>query len=271
MAYSLAWGSDHPGHLVYIVDLSQSMSRNDKIDNVIFVLGEVSEYLIGMCESFHSVKNRFSITILGYNTDIYELFSGSVLDLNKRLDDLGDKPMFDKSKEAAPRWQTYTAKAFRAAAKDIREWISEQNRSNVPTPVPIVIHITDGHPEENERGETEAVKDALQAAQDLKSISVADGSTLLFNIHIDGVKTTEALRFPDSRPTTDARRQFLFDASSTMPDVFSERANSFGFTTTRGSRFMVSNESNPHVLARLVAFGSSASSQGDTLKELPKM
>lgn len=268
MAYNLGWGSNHPGHFVYLVDLSQSMNSDNKIDAVIRALGQVSEHLIGQCDTFSGLKNRFSITILGYNSDVYELFSGSIIDLDKRLAETGE-PMFDKEKEALPRWQTYTAKALRAAAKDIREWIAKQNQNNVPIPVPVVIHITDGHPEEHERNDSESIKDALAAAQELKSISVPDGNTLLCNIHIDGVKSTETLLFPSIRPS-DTYRQFLFDSSSTMPDIFSNKANSSGFSTTTNSRLMASNVSNPRDLLKVIKFYSSVPKNSGN-RESPKI
>lgn len=270
MAYKIAWGSNHPGHLVYLVDLSGSMEWNNKIDNVIDVIADVSDYLCAMSEEFGKLKNRFSLTILGYNSDIITLFRGSVIDLDKKLQETDGRPMFDKGKEAKPEGLTYTAKAFKAAADDIRTWISQQNRNNVPTPAPIVIHITDGHPEESGRTDSEAMQEALKAAKDLKSIAVPDGNTLVFNIHIDGKPNGITMRFPNTTPN-DERRRFLYEASSEMADLFSRRANAFGFSTRSDSRFMVSNESDKHILARLIAFGSSVSSVGDEPREIPKM
>lgn len=269
MAYNLAWGSNHPGHLVYLVDLSSSMAKDNKIDDVIDTIAQVSEYLIGMCEDRNDIKNRFSITILGYNSEVIPLFKGSVIELDKKLEETNGHPLFDKEQEAKPQWQTYTAMGFRAAAEDIRQWINQQQSNNIQIPAPIVIHITDGYPYEHERDEDAARQDALKAAEEVKNISVPDGQTLLFNIHIDkgdGVNLT----FPNSRPD-DIRRQFLYDASSVMTGLFVTRAKGFELPAKDGARFMVSNEKDPHALAKLVAFGSSMTSLGDSSIELPKL
>lgn len=269
MAYNLAWGSNHPGHLVYLIDLSGSMAKDNKIDDVIDTIAQVSEYLIGMCEDLSTIKNRFSITILGYNSEIVTLFKGSVIDLDKKLDETDGHPMFDKENEAKPQWQTYTANGFRAVAEDIRQWIVQQQSKNIQIPAPIVIHITDGYPYEHERDEDAARKDALKVAEEIKQIAVPDGNTLLFNIHIDK-GDVQTLTFPNTRPD-DIRRQFLFDASSIMSDLFITRAKGFELPAKEGARFMVSNEKDKNVLAKLIAFGSSMTSLGDSSMELPKL
>ena len=275
MAYSLSWGSNHPGFLVYLIDLSGSMSTNSRIEYVSETVTKVSEYLVGMCEN-GELQNRFDIRIIGYNSDVIDLFSGSVIDLDNKLEEAFNKKVslfgtFDG--KAEPNWQTYTAKGFRAAADQVLTWINQQQSKNIPIPAPVVIHLTDGHPEESGRSEAEATADALKAANEIKSISVPDGNVLLFNIHIDEVEGN-SLRLPSQRPTgsdvKSSRLQFLFDASSIMTDVFVNRANAFKLDAEQGSRFMVSNESDKDLLARLIAFGSSVTSVGGSFVEMPK-
>lgn len=266
MAYSLAWGSNHPGHLIYLVDLSWSMASDNKIDDVIEVIENVSDYLVGMCEDFGNLKDRFSIHIMGYGDSVKTLFKGSVLELDRKLEETMGKglPIFDKEKEAKPYGMTHTAKAFRAALEDIKQWINQQNSQNIPIPVPVVIHITDGQPEEIGRTRAEAMKDALDVANEIKNIKVPDGNALIFNIHIEGVKTKETMRFPVSSPS-DEHRKFLYEASSIMPSIFITRATKFG--AEEGCRFMVANESDKKMLARLIAFGSSVSSVGSNASD----
>lgn len=269
--YKLGWGENHPGHLVYLVDLSGSMAERNKIDTVIEVMEDVSDYLIAQCEKNKEIINKFSITIMGYNSDIVPLFDGSVIELENLLSEKwGDKlPLFDKEKEAKPQWQTYTANAFRAAADDIKKWIKGQEAKNVAIPVPIVIHITDGFPEEHERTPEESRNDALAAANELKSISVPDGETLLFNIHIDN-NTASQLMFPDYAPS-DPKRKFLYEASSQMvSEDFVRRAQAFKFMATTNSRFMVSNVEDKSTLAKLIAFGSTVSEPIGRIVEMPK-
>lgn len=275
--YKLGWGRNHPGYLVYLVDLSESMSLYGRVDYVIDTIRQVCEYLIGMCEEEDEdgnieIKNRFYIKIYGYNSDVFELQERcSVVELDKKLEALGEKPMFDKKGKAKPQWQTYTAKAFKAVAADFRQWIAAQDDKGIPTPAPIVIHITDGYPYEEELKDNleEARKKALNEAKDIQSIHVPDGYALLFNIHIDK-DDKEKLSFPVECPT-DVNRKFLFDVSSQMTDDFVIRArDGFQLPARKGSRFMISNESDRIALAKLVAFGSSVTSNGNSNRELPK-
>jgi len=255
MAYNLPWGSNHPGHLVYLLDLSMSMS-SDMMDRLIRVIENVSEKLIAMSEDFGEVKNRFSIRIFGYNKKVKTLFEGSVLELDEKMEATVGKgnPLFDKNAEAKAEELTYTADAFQAALDDVRLWIARQQRAGVPIPAPVVIHVTDGHPIEYEIPNSEAMAKALRVAEQLKAVSVPDGNVLVFNIHIDPNPNSQALRFPVTAPADEARR-FLYNASSQMPSVFVERGRQFG--AVDGCRFMVANEGDENALARLIAFGSS--------------
>lgn len=268
MAYSLSWGRQHPGHLVYIVDLSGSM-QGQPLTQLLDVLYQVSESLVdNNLDENGDVMERFTLTIIGYNSDVM------VLKENMRLAELEElvyqvrssgRPLLD----VKAQWQTYTAAAYRAAAADIRKWIAAQQAKGVKTPAPVVIHITDGEPYEAERSQDAAIADALKAAGELKAISTPDGNTLLFNIHIAPKGTTS--RFL-STPPSDRQRRFLYDASSVMDDAFARRAkvalsefrsNGVDLDAIRaGSRFMVSNETNKNILVQLIVFGSTVSGGG---------
>jgi uncharacterized protein YegL len=278
MAYNLGWGSNHPGCLVYLIDMSGSMSQNSRMEYVTETVKEVSEYLVSMCEKGGTLLNRFHIKIFGYNTDVFKLFDGSVVDLDAKLEEAYVKNVslfdtFDNKDKVKPQWQTYTAKAFRKVAEETKEWVKRQQNNQIPVPAPIIIHVTDGHPEEKERVEALAISDALSAAQDIKSIAVPDGNALLFNIHITDI-AGKTLRFPSVSPNGNdkdaARLRFLFDASSEMTDMFVARANAFKLNAQSRSRFMVSNEHDRNILAKLIAFGSSVTSVGGEFVELPK-
>lgn len=272
MAYTIPWGSKHPGLLVYLIDLSGSMASNGKIDNVIEIIESASEFLIGQSRDHGKLQNDFSISIMGYNSDTTILFPkknfyASVIDLDNAMEESYKKqePFINKEKEAKPQWQTFTAKAFRKTTEVVRRWIEDQERNGVKQiPVPIVIHITDGYPYEGEDTEESARKDALQAAEELKAISVPDGNTLLFNIHIDPNPELKALSFPDTAPL-DEERRFLFEATSVIPESYRKKAIAVfpGIDFNDKSRFMASNESDKIKLAKLIVFGSVVSSLGN--------
>lgn len=271
MAYEIKWGTKHPGHLVYLLDLSESMSRNGKIDYLLDAVKTTSDFLIEKCTD-GVLKDRFSLTILGYNSDVYTLFKGSVTKLNDYLDSIYEQggenaPMFDKTTEAIPRWQTYTANAFRAVRDDILEWINTQQSKNILMPVPLVLHVTDGYPYEAERSPKKAMEDALLAAEELKNISLPDGNPLLFNIHIENSNAPEIL-FP-MQPPKDEGQLFLFNSSSVLPDRFAQIGRDvYKFPSQPGCRYMTSNVKDKVKLVELITFGSTI--LNDNNKEEPK-
>lgn len=266
MAYDLRWGTNHPGHLVYLLDFSGSMAWNDNISKVLNAVSDVSEHLLGSCETMSGFRNRFSLTIYGYNQNVFELFDGNVEQLDQYLEKCeGQKLFYDKT-VAVPRGLTDTALAFRKAGENIKQWIERQDKKGLPIPAPIVINITDGRPEMVGKSMEEAANEALSAAKDLKAIAVPDGNLLLFNIHFDGKPNGKTLRFPNVEPN-DLEKKFLYNASSSLNDEFSRRANSLGFSTQPGSRFMISNENEQRMLTRLIAFGSSLTNEAPL--ELP--
>ncbi len=259
MSYELGWGSKHPGLLIYLVDLSGSMGWDDKIRRVSNTIWNVVDCLSAPCQDNGVYKNRFRLEVIGYNQYTYNLFSGGIDEINNWLDAHQDEQFINIEKEGKPQGLTHMAMAFERASEIINNWISTQNAKGQHIPAPIVINITDGYPEEKNLNEQESRSKALEAANKLKSINVPDGNVLLFNIHIDG-KPGEGveLQFPTIKPS-DAKRSFLFDASSEMTPVFVTRAQRNNLPAANGSRFMVSNISDMRTLGRLVVFGSSVS------------
>lgn len=271
MAYELAWGSNHPGLLIYLVDLSGSMAWDNKIRRVSNVVWHVVDCLTASCQHNGKYRERYYLKVIGYNQYTYDLFSGGVSDINTWLDEHIDEQFINIEKEGKAQGLTHMSIAYEKAADEINKWIAQQNAKNILVPAPIVINITDGYPEEKGLTEQQSRDKALSAANALRSISVPDGNVLLFNIHIDGIAgKEEGLMFPAVRPS-DQRKGFLFDASSEMTSTFVLSAQRQNLPATTGSRFMVSNISDMRVLARLVVFGSTISGipNVDSRKEIP--
>ncbi len=261
MANYLKWSSDNPGHLVYLIDLSESMGweNNKRINMLLEVLYKVFDEMIALNSPDNKLHNRATVTMIGYNTDIVELFSGDLIKLDKYLDE--HNPLFDVNVEAKPQWQTYMADAFEAAGRDIKKWIEKQEQDGKAVPAPIVINLTDGIPEEGKRENdpthAKAMARAKAAAQRLMDISVPDGNVMLFNIHI-GEGKGEVL--PSIRPSSDSANsgiQFLFDISCTLNEEHIAKARAMGIDEAQpGSRFMAFGQTDRQKLFRLIKFGS---------------
>lgn len=274
MAYQLPWGSNHPGLIVYLIDLSGSMQYKDKIKKVSKIIWNVMDTMVAPCQDMGKYKERFHVEVVGYNQYTTQIFSGGVNQVIERLDNTDDTQMFfDTEKEGKAQGLTHMAMAFDKASEIIKNWIKKQSAADKPIPAPIVLNITDGFPEETGLNEEEARAKALKAANELQSITVPDGHVLLFNIHIDGEMGKDpGLMFPTSRPQ-DNRRGFLYDSSPVMENIFVERAKRAGLNASQGSRLLVSNISDTSVLSKIVLFGSIVSmlpNAGPDIFEMPE-
>lgn len=274
--YSIKWSSHHPGLLVFLIDLSESMSWTDqgestpRIDKVLSILSDVLDTMARNNISPDIMNPRklefhetFEIKVIGYNYIPYTspmMFEGGCRALDSYLTDhYKPKPLFDTQTEAKPQYQTRTDRAFDAVTNVVKKWVEAHPGST--TPAPIVIHITDGHPEEKGIPQDKMIADCKEAAKRLTDVGTADGKTILINIHISP-DNMEPLIFPTTAPAHDPKhpeRRFLFDISTEFVPEQVKSAKQIGLEAGEGSRFMASNVSKPSELLRLIEFGSTLS------------
>ena len=273
MAYNLKWSPNHPGHIVYLIDYSGSMGweENKRINKLLDILSVVCDRLIANDSMNAPLDNGATVSMFGYNSEVFDLFFGDFKKLDQYLDT--QSPLFKDNPKAKPQWQTYMADAFDSARRDIEQWIEKQKQSGKPIPAPIVINITDGIPEEgdNDPNHTKAMARAKTAAQKLMDVSVPDGNVLLFNIHI--MEGGNPLVFPSSRPSNPnhPEQQFLFDISSQLNEdqIACARGKQID-EAQHGSRFMATSLSDYNKLLRLIEFGSTVSQLSNTRTEQVK-
>lgn len=265
----IAWGTKHPGLLILLVDLSGSMAWDNKLKRVGSALYKLSYLFVQTCWEKNKFLNRLHTYVIGYNQYTYDIFHGNVEELAEVVENAEPEEDFfsvyrDKAKAQG---LTHMAMAYDEAGKIIDEWVQKQMSNGISVPYPVVINITDGFPEENGLSDEESRNKALSAARRLMSKKGSDANVKLFNIHIDGKPgETQELILPSERPS-DARRGFLFDASSELDDDALDIASKTYDSVRRGSRYMVSNVSNEMLLAELIKFGSAQSFQ--ELRETP--
>lgn len=265
MSYDLHWNPKHPGHIVYLLDLSGSMGReiNSKrlVDTVMEVIQKLFRSLKNEIMNGDEILDLFSATVIGYNSDVFTLMKcENARDFNKFFNESRRRGYIFNTQtggEAEPKWQTYMADAFDAAAKDINEWMTRQRSMGIATPAPVVINITDGDPYE---GKEFAHAKALTAANRLKSISTPDGNTVVYNIHFSPDTTAQKMILPDTAPSN-VTAKFLFEASSVIPPALVKTAQNVnewkGHRITSNSKAMISNETSAESLLKFISWGTS--------------
>lgn len=248
MAYNLGWSSQHPGHLVYLVDLSESMKENGKIEKAMDALRNRLRNHLTRCIAGSLLIERFTVTIIGYHSHIVPLFSGGVQELHSLFREAisMQKPLFnyDEGGIAEPKGYCCMSKAFNEAKKVIEQWIGKSNGRECPAP--IVVNISNGQPEEEGKSHDIYVNETLQAAKELTRIGTSDGNALLFNVYVGETSNSSEILFPVKRPDStgnineDNRISFLFECSSTLPDLFVKAAMGDDVPVHVGSHGMVS-------------------------------
>ena len=268
--YKTDWNSAHPRHLVFLLDLSESMGTKNRIDDAINALQITLTDIYTQC--MHSIANpngrpsveikeRVSVSIYGYNFKVKNLGgikNWGAKQIGKLLENSEGKPIFDKLTEAKPEWQTCMCAAFQEAKRDIEDWLSQQSGSEIPAP--IVINITDGYPYDGKQfDQNEVFERTLRAAKDLMNIRTKDGPVRIMNIQY--CDTLQTLRFPMVEPSpTDTLEQkalsFLFNASSALTSDMAKALN-YNFGEAReGARAMVCNEQDPENLTSFITIVS---------------
>lgn len=253
--YDLNWNSAHPGHVVFLIDMSGAMAADNKINYVIDAVQDSIETLLAHCMKGNGLlAERVSVSVYGYNYHIVELWINyGVKQMAKAMieaEDAGVK-IFDSNGEAKPEYQRCMRLAFEEAKKDVEQWIQCQN-GKTDIPAPVVINITCGGPFEGGR-QDQVYADTLKAAQELMRVTTTDGSVRLLNIHYDPGANKPSLAFPLSMPKADKIIQFLFQVSSPLTVKMATVANVMGFPEAReGSRSIVSNIKNPSIVTRFL-------------------
>jgi hypothetical protein len=239
--YAAEISRSNPTAFLFIVDQSGSMnekmsSGRSKSQQVADVLNRTLATLITRCSKVEGTRDYFDIGVIGYGADgAYNGFQGGlgssflnplsavetstlrVEERQKKLDDgaggLVERPVkFPVWFEPRASGGTPMRQAITKAAEELVAWCDAHPDSYPPT----VLHITDG---ESTDGDPEDL------ATQLRQIQTADGTVLLFNLHVSAKKNLP-IEFPAS-PTglPDAYAELLFRMSSPLPQHLIEFAN----------------------------------------------
>jgi hypothetical protein len=226
-------------------------SSRKKADGVADAINRLLQNLVIKCAKSEGVRDYYHVGVIGYGNLVGPAFSGALsgrdlvpvseianfparIEERTRKTDDGAGGLVDQTIKF-PIWfepvadgGTPMCRAFGMAQGIVAGWL-KQWPACFP---PIVINITDG---ESTDGDPTVASDAV------KDLTSADGSTLLFNVHVSSQQTTP-IEFPDSEANLpDRYAQLLFRISSTLPDYMRAIAQQEGVAVSESTRGFVFN------------------------------
>ena len=170
--------SDHPATLIYLVDISGSMSATmqdgkTRIEVAKNAIQVAYTQMIQRSMRQGKIHPRYRVGMIAYSDKIYDVYGklGSIISI--------DQLKNEGIPSITPQKSTDMAKAFRYAEKLIKDDLQKWSRKWLDgCPPPMVINITDCEFDE------EQAQDPLEFAQRLQQITVRDGNVLVENIFI---------------------------------------------------------------------------------------
>jgi hypothetical protein len=256
MHYTAKATAKTPAHIIFLIDISESMAQPcygqprisvvaRALTEVIFHMMDMSTIMVG---NQPKIRPRFRVAILGYNERVYDPYEGFV-----SIDKLAQAgvPSFQ------PAGETNMFLGFQAVEKLIDQLLSALGNAPAPLPAPLVCHLTDM---EYNKGNS-----PLALAERIRAYETDDGPVLIENVFI----SDNALRTPisniESWPGVGSEAELqgsfaaeLFRMSSEIPATYLETIRYWGFSNMKpGSRLMFPGANPDLIKTALVTTGSS--------------
>lgn len=258
MPYTAEISRANPTCFIFLIDQSASMSDpigpevgSQKADSVADALNRLLAELSVKCAKEEGVRDYFHVGVIGYGRHVGSAFTGSLTGRDLvPLSQVADSParLEERTKKTPdgagglvdapasfPIWidamadgGTPMCRALNVADAMVKDWLGD-HPSCFP---PIVLNLTDGEANDG---------DPTMAAANITGQASADGSVLLFNLHVSSTSRSP-ITFPDSDELlSDAYARTLFSMSSPLPPHMRSYARELGLSSGEAPRGFVYN------------------------------
>lgn len=228
VAYTAKATQSHPALIIYLLDVSGSMSLalggRKRIDVVTESLNVALRQMVFRSTKGSRISSRYRVAIIAYSDEVHDLLGGI-----KQIDELMNSGML-------PVLNTYrftdTAKAFLYA----EQLLKAELPSLQDGPAPLVCHMTDG---------VYTGEDPEPIARRIMNMSVKDGNVLIENIFISDEVLEKEIeqpkRWPGVRENTEFKDGYgykLKKMSSVMPESYRGMIREANYHLAMGSLLM---------------------------------
>ncbi|HZU13809.1 MAG TPA: vWA domain-containing protein [Chloroflexota bacterium] len=259
MPYTAEISRSNPSCLLFLIDRSGSMEDpfgagdgKSKADGVADAINRLLQNLVIKCAKSEGVRDYYHVGVIGYGgSTVGPAFGGELAGRDLvPISELAEKPerIEERSRkmddgagglveqsvkfpvwfDAVARGGTPMCEALSQAERLVSGWTA-QHPDSFP---PIVINITDGESTDG---------NPTGAADRIRSLQSADGSPLLFNLHLSSQRAAP-VEFPSEESgLPDQHARLLFGMSSPLPDHIRDAARQDGYSVGDGARGFVFN------------------------------
>lgn len=239
MPYSVLATSRTPALIIYLLDVSASMSQpfgeKKRIDVVLEALTAALRQMVFRSTKGGRLSPRYRIAMLAYSDYVYDLLDG--------IKTIGEVAHLGVP-ELSPLRTTDSARAFAQAEKMLLAELDNLKDG----PAPVVCHMTDGEYTGN---------DPEPIVQRLMGMSVPDGNILVENIFISdkvlAKPVTDPTKWPGILPDTVLESEYakkLRSLSSPIPESYRQMMQENNYHLTPGALMLL-----PGMSPELVAMG----------------
>ena len=239
MPYDIMATSKTPALIIYLLDVSASMSRplgeKRRIDVATDALTAALRQMVFRSTKGGLLSPRYRIAMLAYSDHVYDIYGGI-----KTVDEAARMGV----PELSPMRTTDSACAFQEAEKVLRVELP----SLTSCPAPVVCHMTDGE---------YTGSDPEPVARRIMDMTVPDGNVLVENIFISdkilSKPVTDPYQWPGVLPDTKLRDGYavkLRAMSSPLPDSYRAMMLENNYRLSPGAVMLL-----PGVSQELVAMG----------------
>jgi hypothetical protein len=228
MPYDLMATAKSPAFIIYVLDVSASMSQRldqrRRLDVVMQALGAAIKQMVYRSTKGMRVSSRYRLAMYAYSDHVYDLLDGV-----KTIDQLAARGV----PELPLMRSTDSARAF----SQVEKLLLQELPSMQQCPAPLVCHMTDGE---------YTGDDPEPIVRRIMNMSVPDGKVLVENIFISDSLLTESIndaqRWPGILPSTRFTNRYaekLRAMSSTIPESYRIMMLESGYNVAKDAVMML--------------------------------
>jgi hypothetical protein len=229
MSYEIVATTRTPALIVYLIDISKSMSLpldgSPRIEHVNRAIGNILQRMVQRSTKGEIVSPRYRLAMFAYSDYPMDILDGKVETISEVV------------RRGQPRLSVSNLTDTYAAFVAARDLLRRELANQAGRPAPMVCHLTDG---EYTGADPEPV------AREIMNMKTDDGPVLIENIFVGDnllkkpIADIEA--WPGIRSESDIADQYatkLFRMSSPLPPSYQEMIESEGYSLQAGCRMLI--------------------------------